>query len=246
MRTFKGLSSNSLKLIAILAMTADHLAWVLFPGFSRVFLPAALHAAGRIAAPVMCFFIAEGYHHTRDIRRYTLRLFLFALLSHIPYLLAFREIGGWRSLLPFADGSFFEQTGVIWSLAWGLVLLRIVRSPEFSGSRKALYAVPVLFLSLFGDWNCIAPLLILAADSGRGESRRQLLRMGLCIAVYAAVFALTVDGFYGLLQFAALLSMPLLALYNGERGRGGRAAKWFFYCWYPLHLLVIGLFRLRN
>ena len=76
------LDSNAIKLIAILAMTVDHIAWAVFPGYPRAALPLLMHLIGRITCPIMCYFIAEGFHHTHDVRKYTARLFLFAFLSH--------------------------------------------------------------------------------------------------------------------------------------------------------------------
>lgn len=64
-----GLDSNMLKLIAIAAMTADHIAWLLFPGYPTDPLPIILHIIGRLTCPIMCFLIAEGYHSIRAILR---------------------------------------------------------------------------------------------------------------------------------------------------------------------------------
>ena len=74
--TRSGLDSNMLKLIARAAMTADHIAWLLFPGYPTDPLPIILHIIGRLTCPIMCFFIAEGYHYTRNIKKYTARLIL--------------------------------------------------------------------------------------------------------------------------------------------------------------------------
>ena len=70
----KGLTATALKTIAIAAMTADHVAWLLFPGYDRHALPLILHLIGRLTCPVMCFFVAEGYHYTHDVKKYTRRL----------------------------------------------------------------------------------------------------------------------------------------------------------------------------
>lgn len=63
----KKLNSNHIKLIAIIAMTIDHLTWVLFPGLQRAWYVVALHVIGRLTAPIMWFFIAEGSHYTRIV-----------------------------------------------------------------------------------------------------------------------------------------------------------------------------------
>ena len=64
------------------------------------------------------------------------------------------------------------------------------------------------------------------------------------VALYAIVYALALDWVYGLVQMGVVLSLPVLRLYNGQRGRSpqvNRVMKWLFYVYYPLHLLVIGL-----
>ena len=117
--TRRGLNGNQLKLIAITAMTIDHLAWTLWPGYSHNPAAIACHIMGRLTAPIMWFFIVEGYHYTHDVNKYTLRLFILALVSHFAYNFCFGI-----SFVPLKDG-VFNQTSVAWSLAWGLVLLRI-------------------------------------------------------------------------------------------------------------------------
>lgn len=79
-----GLSANQLKTIAILAMTLDHLAWTLFPGYSTEWFVILLHIIGRITAPVMWFFVAEGYYHTRNIHNYMKRMFLLHFSRTLP------------------------------------------------------------------------------------------------------------------------------------------------------------------
>ena len=74
----KTMDANQIKLLAILAMTIDHIAWLVFPGYSKAPLALLMHLIGRMTCPIMCFFIAEGYYHTRNIHKYTFRLFLFA------------------------------------------------------------------------------------------------------------------------------------------------------------------------
>ena len=126
----KTLNANRIKVIAILAMTIDHIAWMLFPGYPREALPVVMHIIGRITCPIMCYFIAEGYHHTRDIDKYTARLFVFALISHFPYVFASMNFVDWKSFIPFYYGDILNQTSVMWSLAWGLVMLRVVNSKK--------------------------------------------------------------------------------------------------------------------
>ena len=64
------LSGNALKGIAILAMTLDHLTWTLWPGYSTAWWVLLLHLLGRVTAPIMWFFVVEGYHYTHDVKKY--------------------------------------------------------------------------------------------------------------------------------------------------------------------------------
>ena len=111
------LSGNALKGIAILAMTLDHLTWTLWPGYSTAWWVLLLHLLGRVTAPIMWFFVVEGYHYTHDVKKYAVRLFALAVVSHFAYDFCFGI-----PFLPLSTGPF-NQTGVVWSLAWGLMLL---------------------------------------------------------------------------------------------------------------------------
>jgi hypothetical protein len=109
----KGLSGSALKIIAVIAMTIDHAAWLLFPGFVAEPVPIIMHVIGRITAPVMMFFISEGYRYTRDRKKYLERLLIFAVISHIPYAMF--------SSFNFIPG--IPTTSVIWPLAIGVLAL---------------------------------------------------------------------------------------------------------------------------
>ena len=240
----KTFDSNTIKLIAILAMTIDHVTWMLFPGYPKEALPVVLHMIGRITCPVMCYFVAEGYHYTKDIDRYTKRMFLFAVISHFAYVFASADFNGWTSFIPFYHGSVLNQTSVMWPLAWGLVMLRVVNSPKIkSAAVQTLLVVLICLISFPADWSCVAALCILAFGTNRGKFQTQMLWMGFYVAIYAVVYFFAIDRVYGILQMAVVLAIPVIGLYNGKRGSSqsiNRVMKWLFYLYYPLHLFVIG------
>ena len=243
----KALNSNALKLIAIIAMTVDHVAWLIFPGYPAEPIPIIMHVIGRITCPVMCYFIAEGYHHTRDINKYTARLFIFAFISHFAYVFASGSFVDAISFIPFYYGKLLDQTSVMWSLAWGLVLLRISNSERLGGGLKLLLTLLICLVSFPADWSCIAALTVLAFGTNRGNLKAQALWMLFYVSIYAIVYALALDVLYGIIQLAVALAIPLIALYNGERGRSkklNKILKWAFYVYYPLHLAIIGLIKL--
>lgn len=85
-------------------------------------------------------FIAEGYYHTRDLNRYTLRLFVFAVISHFAYIFASQDFVDARSFIPFYYGGILNQTSVMWSLAWGLVMLRVANHPGYSQLKRRCWS----------------------------------------------------------------------------------------------------------
>lgn len=240
----KILNANQIKVLAIAAMTIDHIAWMVFPGYPRDPLPLIMHIIGRITCPIMCYFIAEGYHHTKHIDRYTCRLYLFAIISHFAYRFASMDFSGWDFFIPFRDGNILNQTSVMWPLAWGLVMLRVtdssaIRKPWI----KTLLILLICFITFPSDWSCVASLCILAMGTNRGKFNVQMSWMVFYVAIYALVYFFAIDRVYGLLQLAVVLSIPILNLYNGQRGKGGRFMKWLFYLYYPLHLALIGFLQ---
>lgn len=233
----KGLTGNQLKGIAITAMTLDHLSWTLFPGYDTRWFVLLAHCLGRVTAPIMWYFIAEGYFHTRNVKNYAKRLFLLAFVSHFAYNFCFGI-----SMLPFRD-SVFDQTGVVWSLAWGLVLLWLFDHKSVPDWAKALSIAPVCVLTFPSDWSCVAAMAVLFIGTNRGNFKAQMLWMMVWTAVYGAVYFFFLDRVYGLLQLFTCLSIPLLRRYNGQRGNWKAMGK-VFYLYYPAHMFLCGLLRL--
>ena len=231
------LNSNSIKLIAVFAMTADHIAWMLFPGYPTDFLPVIMHIIGRITCPIMCYCVAEGFHYTKNINKYTLRMFLFALISHFAYIFASGNYTDFHSFIPFYNGGILNQTSVMWSLAFGLVMLRTAYSEKIKNKTlKVLLILLVCVLALPSDWSCVASLFILSF----GTNRNNLKMQSVWLIIYAAVYSLV----YGILQMSVVLAIPIIYAYNGERGKNikfNKFMKWFFYIYYPLHLFIIGI-----
>lgn len=200
-----------LKLLAMLAMTADHIGAVFFPEIPL------LRWIGRLAMPVLCFFIGEGLRHTRSPRRYLLRLTGFALLSELPFDLA------------FYGGIEWGHQNVYFTLALGLLALWAIQSRGMEGWLLALTAA--LAAELLGcDYGIYGVLLILLLDRFHRARSEQL-----------AAAALLNLAFFGLqTQTLSLIALPLLWLYNGKRGRDDRR---LFYLYYPAHLCVLGILR---
>lgn len=253
----RGLSATALKTIAMAAMLLDHAAWAFLPGNA----PAGYvwHLLGRIALPILCFFIAEGYRRTRDVKRYALRLLGFALASYLPFLyFNTGQLPGPRT---------WYKWNILFSLLAGLLILYIQEHVSSPWLRRGLSAGLFLF-TLPGDWNGFAVLFILAFGLGptgfREQARRFSLAAALAVLAYSMPYLLylftlagadlsflftsnilsapvTVEDFWlnAGIQAGVFLALPLLRRYDGSRG-GNRASKWGFYLFYPLHLLLLG------
>ena len=237
------LNANRIKFIAIIAMTIDHIAWLVFPGYSKEIIPIVMHIIGRITCPIMCYFIAEGYHYSKNIDKYTQRLFIFAFLSHFAYVFSSTGFVDWKSFIPFYYGDILNQTSVMWPLAWGLVMLRVAYSEKIKENIKPVLVILICLITFPSDWSCIASLCILAFGTNRGNFKKQMLWMVFYVAMYATVYFFALDKVYGLIQMAVVLAIPVMMPYNGQRGSSQRinsAMKWLFYIYYPLHLFIIG------
>ncbi len=236
-RESKGLNSNQIKMIAIIAMTIDHIVWTVFPGTQHVWYVFALHIVGRLTAPIMWFFISEGIHYTKDSKRYIGRLLFFAVISHFAYCFAFG--------IPFAGSrtGFFNRTSVMWPLALSVILVKIHQSDRFADWIK-LALIPVFCIAAFpADWSSIAVMAPFFMYFHRNDFKSQARDIVIWTAVYAAVYFLFLDKMYGILQMFTFLSIPVLASYNGRRG-AWKGMKWFFYAYYPAHLFLLGCLRL--
>ena len=181
------------------------------------------------------------------MKKYTRRLLLLALVSHFAYVLASADFVDAWSFLPFSRGSVLNQTGVVWSLAGGLIMLRINGS-RWRTPAKVLGILAVAAATFPADWSCIAALCILSIGANRGHAKKQIAWCLFYVALYAVVYFFALDKLYGLLQLGVVLAIPLLALYNGRRGKNpavNRVMKWLFYIYYPLHLFILGLIQLQ-
>lgn len=224
-RKIRILSGSALKALAIFAMLVDHSAicfkpllnQYLFTAFQIRFTPyILLRGFGRIAFPIFCFLLTEGFRHTRSKQRYALNLLLFAILSELPYNL-------------FNTGSLqYANQNVFFTLLLGFLGIWMLSRFREMPLRSAL---AVIGLGVCAN--------LLKADYGWDGYLLILLLYALCEHPVLQLFAGIT-----LLSWPAgvALAFPPLNLYNGQRGFvKGRFAKYFFYVFYPVHLCILWL-----
>ena len=241
------MSVFGLKLIAILTMLIDHVGAVFFSQLRWMRL------IGRLSFPLFCFAMAEGMCHTRNRVKYLRRLTVFALLSEIPYDLAFSgrlwDVGMQNVLFTFAAAVLgillYEQPQLVSDWA-----RRMEKSTETHAYRNADDVVrmfaPVMAVGLaYGlrtDYDAFGVLLVYLFYFMRRFKLWQRVAAGAAVLFgYGLINGLAQP--QQLLLFihpwgcVALAMLPVL-LYNGKRGP---RAKWMFYAFYPVHLLIIGV-----
>jgi len=247
---YKKLNKVHLELLAALFMLIDHITWLLFKGYDTNILPISLHIVGRMAFPIFAFFIAEGYFYTRNKNKYILRIFIFSLISHIPYMLCsvtFQKYG-WLSLIPFATGDgidrFLNQGSVLFPYFIGLLMLKVYDNNNLNSMKKLLITTILALLAFPFDWSSIAPMVVLAIGTNRYKPLKQIINSYFWIIIYALVYFFAINKIYGLIQLATILALIPLYFYNGRKSdnpKVNKIMKYFLYLFYPIHLLIIGI-----
>jgi len=228
----KSLNANALKYIAITAMLSDHIA-ILFVSNPLIYF--FMRLFGRLTGATMCFFIAEGFHYTHSKFKYGMRLAVFALISQSAY--TFFDN---RTLLTY---KLFVNWNVIFTLFMGFCVLL---SYEKITNKPLKWAVIGLLcaLSCFGDWMIIAPLWILCFHIFRDNKKKKFIVFAILAALEVASCIPFIINKGEIWQVGVFLVIPLLLMYNGERGGKSPFHKWAFYIFYPLHLFALGFVKL--
>ena len=213
------IDGTALKLIAMISMIADHVGDMFFPDnfWLRFF--------GRIAMPVFSFCIAEGYSYTHDRRKYLTRLGCFALISELPFDLAFSghlELGHQNIMLTF----FLSVLAL-------MLYDKITGKGEKSSALRivagclSVAGMGIAALLLGADYTFFAVLTVFLFYVLRKKAHGLRTAAGCCV-----LSALRTVGYYS----GTILSLIPLLCYNGKKGKG---LKWLFYIFYPAHLLLL-------
>ena len=223
---FGFLSSNALKLIAMAAMVIDHGSVIFIGPESNIW-----RHIGRIAFPIFAFMIAEGAVHTKNKFLYASRLLAFAVISEVPFDMAF-------------NGQYleFKDQNVYFTLFLGLISVYCL---DFFRKKKvgALGVITTFvcalgahfLLSDYGFMGVVVITLMYMFSTVKTDARYLGFALAGFVTSIVYVFPAGI-GFISSQVYAALCVVPL-ALYNGKRGR--RMNKYFFYAFYPVHILVL-------
>lgn len=253
------LNRNALKYLVTALMLLDHVVYAFVPSTLPIYF--ILRIPARTVAPTMAFFLAEGYMHTRNVRAYALRLLLFALLSWSPF--CFFASGGWLPVGVFAGNVSVNaphiylpllnctlavrELSVIFTLFLGLLAILLWDRAKLHPVFKVLLTAVILLVSSHADWGGVLVLLCLCFRRFRDAPAKLWTGFVLLVLLDTAGIGFSVQAFPScfsihpnLFSLGMLLTVPLLTLcYNGEPGSKKPFHKWFFYIFYPAHLLIL-------
>ena len=211
-----GLNTFTLKCIAIASMLIDHIGAVLFPQYEW------MRIVGRLAFPIFAYLLVEGFIYTKDVKKYLIRLGIFALISEIPFDLAF-----FRSFL------YLGHQNVFFTLFMGILMLYSMKKTP-GRVQQVLVMISMLLIS---DWLCMdygswGLLMILAFYEYRDKKSLKLVLIILLNGLMWGMGYLTQ-------VFAGFAVIPIW-FHNRQLGP---KMKLFFYVVYPAHLLILFLIR---
>lgn len=240
------LNRDQIKYIAVFTMTLNHVARVFIEPDTLLY--ECFIYIGYFTAPVMCYFLAEGFRHTGSRARYCLRLGIFAALSELPFCMAFSEAFNGETGISYCGMNMIFTLFLCYCMIWALEDLQ-------STLLKILTVFVTFYLSTFSDWALIAPLFALVfqwagtdEEKVKGAFAASVLLLGMYR--FMEVYGVWSDGeslAYAIKNMIgpALAGIVIIFGYNGKRAeKGRRISKWFFYAYYPLHLAVIGGMRI--
>lgn len=216
------MSSFVLKIIAVISMLIDHSGYLIFNGFSF------MNYIGRLAFPIFAFLITKGYVHTSNLKKYFLRLLIFAIISQIPFMLL------------FPNGFTLN---ILFTLALGLLAITVYN--KFKNKLLGfifviLCSVLAHFLHFDYGWFGIAIIFIFYIF----KNKKAYMNIFFIVATfinYIYYFAKTLRIEYLLIFLFCCLSLIPINLYNGKKGKN---IKYFLYAFYPLHLIALYLITL--
>ena len=223
----RGLSQETLKLIACLTMLLDHIGAVFMPG-------SVLRDIGRLSFPIFCFLLSEGVFHTRDPRKYALRLTLGMFLAELPFDFA------------FYGGIHWGHQNVMLTLLLGFLALWAGKGLQRRGPLELLVAVPFVILGdvLCADYGSMGVMLILLLGWTREMPYTSLFRFLGMLFLFGrspGIAVLRLGSLVITQQMLGAAAILPISLYSGEKRTASKGVQLAFYLFYPVHLIALYL-----
>lgn len=238
----KPLTRDAIKYIAMFTMLLNHIADIFLR--TGTWLCEIFTAVGYFTAISMIYFLVEGYDYTHSKKKYFLRLILFGFLSEIPYCLALTTEG----IISFYGLNMMFTLALCFGLIWILDNMK-------SAIMKVIISVLFIGLSVLCSWAILAPIYTLFFIWAKSSEKRKKAAFAISIFLFGLMsflggiehFTMSENILYALLSMIGmgLAGICILYLYNGKQSvKGKNFSKWFFYSFYPVHLLILGIIRI--
>ena len=231
---YKVLNRDAIKYIAMLTMFLNHVANIfLTPG---TILYEVLVDIGYFTAITMCYFLVEGYQYTHSKKNYGIRLLFFAILSEYPFLFAFHGHG--------------VEMNMMFTLFICFLIL-VVRENVKNDSLKNILVVLLVIVTAISDWAILAAVYTIMFDEWGENSEKIRKAYGIAIVLFGLLNLISNVEMYdipkaflcavGSCMGIVCSGLVIQIFYNGKRAKyGTKFSKWFFYIFYPAHLLLLG------
>jgi len=226
--------------MVIITMLIDHIAWAFVPTSSLA--GQIMHFIGRFTAPTMAYFISEGYYYTHNVKKYAFRLGIFSIISWIPFV--YFEFG--KLPISYSNGelSFIPVTGVIYTLLLGLLAIWLWDKGKCPKWCKILGIIGLCIIATVGDWLFFVVLWCLFFHIYRDNTKKKWIAFSIIgfILLIPCIFS---NPWWANLHMTGIFVVPFLIeyCYNGKAGKKDIISKWFFYIFYPAHLLILGFIQ---
>lgn len=219
------MSSLELKIIALISMLFDHCGYIFFNKIT------VMNVIGKLSFPIFAFQISEGYKHTKNLKLYFFRLFMFAVASEVPFILF---------LSCFGTPTF--TLNIFFTLFLGLLAITIY--DKFNNKKLGLLFV--LFIIILAqitncDYGCFGVTIIFLFYLFK--DKKLLMNLSFIIAVvikYIISYIQSSNKIHIYFAISTCLSLLFINLYNNKKGRN---IKYLLYVFYPLHLMVLVLLK---
>lgn len=238
LKKLRMLNVNGLKFLAAVLMVIDHVGFMFFPN------QLLFRYVGRLSMPLFAFAISEGCRYTKNKTRHFLLIFCLAVICQVVYyffdngslymciLVTFSVSILVIYAMQFFKKSLFENASIAKKLfAGGL----------FLGSIVGAFLLNRILTIDYGFWGCMTPVFASIFDFHRIPAPDKVKKLDIlplrALCLFLALALVAIDFLPSTLAFYALGALPLLLLYNGEKGKW--STKYFFYLFYPLHLVLL-------
>jgi hypothetical protein len=224
----RGINRDVIKYIAMFTMLLNHISHIFLK--PETLIGDSFTFVGYFTAITMCYFLVEGYSYTKSKKKYGIRLLIFALISQIPFMYALHTV----------------KLNMLFTLLMCFLILVSMEKID-TWVLKGLAIVGLFLLCTISDWTWLAPVFTILFAKCKNSKRKMVVAYVIALMLFLLLYLSQMAVIQALLSGIGIIisGVVILCFYNGKKAERGQAfSKWFFYIFYPGHLLVLWLIQL--